>query len=142
MAKTTIFGLDKVLANLSSYSNSMKADSLEATRVVADKIKNDAIKSIEAKDKSGKTYTKKGGRKHVASAKGEPPASDTGTLARSIVVERSGFGYEVKAGAEYAAELELNKDRPFLFPALEKNKKEVEKEIVESHKKNSRRLKG
>lgn len=57
---------------------------------------------------SGRTYYVKGGAFHVASAPGEPPATLSGTLARSLKVYpfKSGEGVAVRARAFYALFLE------------------------------------
>jgi HK97 gp10 family phage protein len=68
---------------------------------------------------------------HKASAPGEAPANDTGRLAGSISTYLNSTALEsiVTAGrglAKYATMLEFGtrkiKPRPFMFPALEKNK--------------------
>lgn len=68
----------------------------------------------------GKSRMVTGSRFHRASAKGQPPAKDTGHLYRDIKVVRSGRGkFRVLFGAKYAGFLEFNLDRPFVFPAIE-----------------------
>jgi len=69
---------------------------------------------------SGKTRMITGSRFHRASAKGQPPAEDTGRLYRDITVRRMASGrYRVRFGAPYAGFLEFNLDRPFVMPAIE-----------------------
>lgn len=71
---------------------------------------------------------------HRASAPGQAPASDTGTLTGSIYVERRGE-YAVTVGSRlaYAAYLEFGTrkiaKRPAWIPAIEKNRPEFEAEI-------------
>jgi HK97 gp10 family phage protein len=97
----------------------------------AKKVEGDANRSITEGQKSGLLY-KRRTVTHRASAPGEAPASDTGRLVNSIngtvVSGRTGEA-EVKAGSgivRYARMLEFGTvkmaARPFLFPALEKNK--------------------
>ena len=97
-------------------------------------VQNRAIESILRDPKTGVTYGK-----HTASAAGEPPASDTGFLARSIsfkVEENQGevVGM-IKASAPYAASLEFGTryiaPRPYMQPALEQNKPKIRQLFVE-----------
>lgn len=89
-------------------------------------ILTDARLSIQNPPKSGRTYKRgKRGRMHQASARGEAPATDTGNLAADSGVENMGLGArKVWFGAEYATILEnpSQLDRPFLAPAIEKNR--------------------
>ena len=91
--------------------------------------------------KSGKfykTYNKK--KKHRASAPGEAPAVDTGRLRSSIKYSlvASGKLAEVIIGSdvEYAKYLEMGtskmEPRPFLQPALEKNREQIKKEVADA----------
>lgn len=68
----------------------------------------------------GKSRMIVGSRFHRASAKGQPPAKDTGKLYRQIKVARSGRGkFRVTFGAEYAGFVEFTLNRPFVLPAIE-----------------------
>ena len=97
-----------------------------------------AIDSIASGVKSGATY-KRGGEDHIASAAGEAPASDTGTLKTSItteikVIDKVLVGM-VKAfaadggGGNYATHLEFGtrkmSARPFMQPALQKSEAKI-----------------
>lgn len=78
----------------------------------------EAQRSIRTGSRSGRVYIR-GGQAHQASAQGEAPANDTGTLADSIVIERpSKVRRRVVVGEPYGAILELRKGRPFLLPAF------------------------
>lgn len=68
--------------------------------------------------KSGKEY-KRGGRVHIASAPGEPPAVDTGFLINSIQTDARETEATITIAAEYAETLEFEKNRPFVRPAIE-----------------------
>lgn len=58
---------------------------------------------------------------HRASAPGNPPAPDTGTLKRSAFTEKAGvLRYEVGVATKYADDLELHKNRPFMRTALKR----------------------
>jgi hypothetical protein len=67
--------------------------------------------------KSGRRY-KRGRRYHQASAPGEAPATDTGTLVNSIQASKvRPLLWRVTAGAMYGWILEIKRNRPFLRPA-------------------------
>jgi len=88
-------------------------------------IANDARRAIASPPKTGRIY----GR-HQASAPGEAPASDTGTLLNSIsgTAKMGPNGPEgvIEARAPYAAYLEYGTrkmlPRPYLTPAIERNR--------------------
>lgn len=109
----------------------------------------DAKKYILEKPKSGRVYTsrtKSGRRKtHIASAKGESPASNTGQLWRSLNFLVSGWQRIIYgASAPYANFLEREEvlDRPFLRKALINNKQNgknlLEQEIKKAMEAHSR----
>jgi|APGre2960657404_1045060.scaffolds.fasta_scaffold138069_2 HK97 gp10 family phage protein len=68
---------------------------------------------------------------HQASAPGQPPATDTGFLARNIYsnIDSDGLGGSVESRAPYSSYLEFGTAkmaaRPFMFPALEMNKPKI-----------------
>ncbi len=92
-------------------------------------IRNEAIKSIQGGAKTGSVY-KRGQKVHKASAAGEAPATDTGTLV-SRIDHRFKRGREMVAivGTEvaYGFWLEFGtvnmKARPWLQPAFDKTLK-------------------
>ena len=105
----------------------------------ANNIRNDIIKSFRGK-KTGTVYKKKSGKKHKSSAPGEAPAIDEGELLRSIIYDVKKGQIEIgAAGAPYAPYLEegaiynpegsltirILEPRPFLEPAVDKNKDEI-----------------
>lgn len=68
------------------------------------------------------------GKGHVASRPGEAPNNDTGTLANNIETVSVGeLRVEVSSNAPYSAALEYGtsrmEERPFMRPALAKNRK-------------------
>jgi len=80
---------------------------------------------------TGRTYQKYNPRRqHTASAKGEPPATDTGFLVSNITssVKQQGTTVvgQIVASAPYAPHLEFGtsniRPRPFMQPALERNR--------------------
>ncbi|WP_454798586.1 HK97-gp10 family putative phage morphogenesis protein [Novosphingobium lindaniclasticum] len=71
------------------------------------------------------------GKKHVASAPGQPPNNDTGTLAGNIETNQTApLVVEVSSNADYASALEFGTSklaaRPYMGPARDAKKKEVE----------------
>jgi hypothetical protein len=69
--------------------------------------------------KSGREYNRRG-RIHIASARGEAPAVDTGFLINSIQMDiKSDTEATITIDAEYAETLEFHKDRPFVRPAID-----------------------
>lgn len=98
-------------------------------------VQNDAKKSILAGG-TGRTYEKYEPRRtHIASAPNQPPASDTGFLASNITmdvdVKSNGTVVgQIISSAPYSKHLEFGTtnmtERPFMQPALEKNKRKIE----------------
>lgn len=71
------------------------------------------------------------GKKHVASAPGEAPNNDTGTLAGAIETNQvAPLVVEVSSNAPYAAALEFGtsrmESRPYMQPARDAKRREVE----------------
>ena len=100
----------------------------------ANVVRTTAVQSILSGAKSGRVYEKYEPRRtHQASRAGEPPASDTGFLASQITTEVKVQGDKVigqiVASAPYAKHLEFGTTnmlaRPFMQPALKKNKKNI-----------------
>lgn len=95
-------------------------------------VRNEAISLILDTPKTGRIY-RRGDEEHQASAPGEAPASDTGTLVGRIRVDRSReaelIGI-VRASTDYAKALEYGtprmEPRPFMRPALANKKQEIE----------------
>jgi len=86
---------------------------------VANYFRNEVMKDMRNTPKTGNTYTKKGGKKHVASSEGNPPAIDTGRLVSSITMRpATAFGKtptaKVSTNVEYSQYLELVYNRPFM----------------------------
>lgn len=124
----------------------------------AHRIRNRTIKSIARGIKSGTVYTWRGissgeipdafrmspfgklypvklrNKPHRASAPGQAPATDTGELIASIIVDNRRNSIEVGATAKYAPWLEDGtrgmESRPFLEPALDKELSGIEKAVL------------
>lgn len=106
----------KIAAGLTRQARAAaKKAALDTKREIADRMSD---------TKSGRIY-KRGQKIHQASAPGEAPAIDTGTLVNSIQVADYGrAGAMVSTNTEYADVLELGGRhvlaRPFMRPAVEK----------------------
>jgi hypothetical protein len=75
--------------------------------------------------KSGRVY-ERDGRTHVASAPGEPPATDYGALEASLGSEmETPRRAVVGVGTEHALPLEFDMSRPWFTPMGERMAKEV-----------------
>ncbi len=86
---------------------------------VANYFRNEITKDMRNTPKTGNTYTKKDGKKHIASSEGNPPAIDTGRLVSSITVRpATAFGKtptaKVSTNVEYSQYLEIVYNRPFM----------------------------
>lgn len=99
-------------------------------------VRNEVLRLIQQTPKTGRVY-KRRGITHQASAPGEPPASDTGTLVQNITVQIDAqhLSAVVNSGAEYADALEFGttkmEPRPYMRVALENKTAEVEAAIQE-----------
>jgi hypothetical protein len=98
-------------------------------------VRNAAVNGIRKGPKSGRWY-KRGGVRHRASAQGEYPAADTGTLMKSIDVEVDEMALHVDVGTSlaYGKILELKDPahggRPWLSRAWDETKDKVAAAIV------------
>jgi len=131
----TIKNLDTFKKNLNKKMtvNARKNAKIAITRG-ANLVENEAKESI-MRGGSGKTYEKYNPRRtHTASKSGQPPATDTGFLVSQITmnVKSNADGSivgQIISAAPYSKPLEfgtVNMDaRPFMQPALEKNKKKI-----------------
>lgn len=97
-------------------------------RATALRVEGSAKDSIQRGPKSGRVYrTHNKRRPHQASAPGQAPATDTGTLVSRIFheVEAGGMQASVASDVDYAAYLELGTrhmaPRPYLAPALRRH---------------------
>jgi hypothetical protein len=84
---------------------------------VLNNFRRDITMNMRNTPKTGMTY-KKGGKTHVASSAGNPPAIDTSRLVSSIQIKPSTPTIKpvgkVFTNVEYSQLLELYKDRPFM----------------------------
>lgn len=90
----------------------------------AEEVRSEAVRLVLEPPKTGRIYRRRG-VEHQASAPGEAPASDTGTLVSRIATDYADLSRlvaRVGAHTEYAAHLEFGtsrmEPRPFMRPAL------------------------
>lgn len=125
MIKVEIRGQKLFIRGIDRYKGKMKAQVDQALQASALVVQNEARQLVLKGPKTGRTYIRRGKIKHRASAPGEAPASDTGTLVRNIVTaaELSRNRVRIIAKTKYAAFLEYGtrkmKPRPFLIKALQ-----------------------
>lgn len=126
-------GLDDTLKAFDRLGATGKREAKRAVRASLEKVRGDAVKSIQRGTKSGRVYERSGGANlsntHRASAPGEAPATDTGTLVNSIKITQVGTAGEVGSKMNYSFWLEYGtlqiKERPYLRPALAQNEQYI-----------------
>lgn len=126
-------GMEELQQNLRQWGINADKELGQIVRATTLAVQAEATKSIQQGTKSGETYQKYGPRRsHTASAPGEAPASDTGRLAGSIdarfIPTLGGLlSGVVFTPLEYGAHLEFGtqsiQPRPWLFPALESQRR-------------------
>ena len=133
--------IDLKISNLKAFNkklnktlqdNKVKEYVTRATNMV----ENTAQESIKKKG-TGRTYQKYNPRvTHTASASGQPPATDSGFLGQNITmkvdVKSNGTVVgQIISAAPYSKALEFGTTkmdaRPFMQPALEKNRRKIER---------------
>jgi HK97 gp10 family phage protein len=143
---TRITGGDKIAAQMRQMSRESRIHIKQEITRGALTVEASAKRLVQRGPATGAVVTKYSPRRvHQASAPGEAPATDTGTLASSIhaKVDSDGFGAEVEAAAEYAAALEFGTStmapRPFLLRALNENRKQIVKRVQDALRRAARR---
>lgn len=122
MAKKNLPNLDKLIKK---KERMIQTEGLGQAAIM---VQNTAVKMINKGPASGRPRPKKGRTKASrSSAPGEAPMADTGTLARGVVTDNKDGEWFVVSTAEYSKALEFGtrnmEPRPFLRPALQKNRK-------------------
>jgi hypothetical protein len=137
-ASVTIDARDTA-AWLQGYAKKAEAEIAKAVTATALLINGDIKEAIQKGPKTGRTYTRGTGqnlsREHTASAPGEAPATDTGTLVSSIVFKQeSKLTATVSSRLAYAYYLEFGTSRidprPAWVPAVEKMRPRFEAAIA------------
>lgn len=132
-----IEGLDTLQKLFPTLQKQILSELKKGIAASAIMVQNEAKDSMR-KAKHGKKYKRKS-VEHVASAPGEPPAVDTGRLIGSVNHNITEDGLTALIGildlsnVRYGKFLEYGTGRiaarPWLFPALEKNRANIEKRI-------------
>lgn len=118
---------DAAMQAIRQYGEKAEAELSKAINATALTINNDIKKAIQSPPKTGRIYNR-GKIKHQASAPGEAPATDTGTLVSSITYKQeTPLTATVSSRLDYAYYLEFGtrsiEPRPSWVPAVEKNTK-------------------
>lgn len=121
-------GADRHIRRLRRLAAGAEAEAAKVVYVGSDMIRAHAFRSISAGSVSGKN--------HVPSAPGQPPNRDTGVLQGHLTNEMVGpLTAEVRSEAPYANDLEIGTSkmaaRPYMRPARDANRKEIQKLFVE-----------
>lgn len=123
-------GVEEVIRRLENGDEAVKAGVGDANEAIGAGVLATAKASIQRGPKSGKIYSKYNPRRqHRASAPGQAPATDTGTLVRSGYYDNDRRALRVRIGfvAKYAFWLEFGTRfmlaRPFLRMAMRKWRK-------------------
>tara|TARA_R110000787_G_scaffold277254_1_gene386503 strand:- start:716 stop:1147 length:432 start_codon:yes stop_codon:yes gene_type:complete len=131
-------GLGELLKRFDKVPKDMAKEIRKAMNESALRVKADAISSLRRRS-IGKTVLRRG-IKVLVSKPGDAPNSDTGKLLESVMVSPvkgnmfKGYSVEIKAVTPYAEILEDKKrhNRPFMQPALDKNKPKIRKLIIKA----------
>jgi hypothetical protein len=120
-------------SNIPALIGTMRRGAARVVTKTAHAIEAD-VKTGMAEPKSGRTYRRKNGKTHQASAPGESPAIDDSNLANSVSVADVGETTKaVGASAEQAIPMELGgahtAPRPFLGPAFERAAPQFEADL-------------
>lgn len=142
MVKASWKGMARLKSKLRRLPNEVLDDlvpTLEASaQIVADDLKRDM-----RGPKTGAIYRIRG-RLHQSSGAGESPAVFRGRLIDSIKVERQGKDVRLRVTGAQAMALEFGSTRsaarPFLFPALKRNRPKINEEIKQKTRASLKRL--
>lgn len=132
--RVRIQGVDQLLAELQGIADDVDDAMVDVLRGTSQNIRSHAVISIQRGPKTGRLYIKENPhREHRASAPGEAPATDTGRLAGSIQAQIDGLSAEIFTNLEYAPKLEFGDGRvaprPFMVPAMEKERQPFERRV-------------
>jgi hypothetical protein len=124
------------MAAIQKYGAKVEAEIAKAVTATALEVNTDIKKRIQRGPKSGRTYNRRG-VSHQASAPGEAPATDTGTLASSITFKQvSKLTAEVETRLAYGSFLEFGTQniapRPAWVPAVEEARPKFAKRVADA----------
>jgi hypothetical protein len=136
------FSITMQVPDLSTMADEMRQRIEDTVAKTAHAVEADVKASMIESTPTGRVYVR-GGIPHQASAPGEPPAPDIGTLVGSIrseEIEPSRWHVYVANGLEYAAALEYGypphnlAPRPYMRPAADRARETFRAAIVEALK--------
>jgi len=125
--KVDVEGIGEALAALDNLGAVGKRNANKAIYKTAERVRSDAIRSIQSHQSKGVTYELSNpNRTHTASTAGNPPNTDTGELVRSIVAIKgpgptAAVGTALRKGFWLEFGTHGIDPRPWLHPALERN---------------------
>jgi phage gpG-like protein len=133
-----IEGLEQVQAEMRRIGKEAADGVAKAVTATALEINTGVKKLIQRGPKTGRTYTRRG-IEHTASAPGEAPATDTGTLASSVYFEQSDkLTATIGSRLAYAYYLEFGTTRiaarPAWVPETELGQKKLQERVTASLK--------
>ena len=125
--------LEEVQRALAMYGARARAEIGKAVQAHSVNVRTGIQRRIQRGPKSGVTYLR-GSVAHVASAPGEAPATDTGTLASSIAYRRvADLTAEIESRLDYATYLEFGTrsiaPRPSWVPTIEEMRPEFVRRV-------------
>lgn len=132
-----VTGINEVIKNLRDLEGFAGKEVAQALFKGGQAVRNTAVRSIQTVSQGQRVKRYRAGGnsyQHVASKKGDAPNTDTGRLVNSVAVEVNQLNVFVGSSLGYAKELEFAVDRPWLMPALEKNKKLIAKLVADAMK--------
>ena len=116
------------------FVEAVRRGALRGVTIAANDVRNEILRRILQTTKTGRMYVRRG-IPHQASAPGEAPASDTGTLARGItvVVNAQTLTATVNSGAAHSLPLEMGtptiEPRPHLRVSLAAQRENIQATI-------------
>jgi hypothetical protein len=128
--------LDQVQAALRAYGARAEAEISKAVQAQAIDIRSDIQRRIQRGPKTGAVYQRRSVT-HQASAPGEAPATDTGTLVSSITYRKtSALSAEIESRLGYATMLEFGTQRmsprPSWTPSVEAKGPDFVRRVTEA----------
>lgn len=128
--------MQEVQAAIRAYGERAVAEIGKAVQAHAINVRTGIQRKIQRGPASGVTYTR-GNVSHTASAPGEAPATDTGTLASSIAYRKAGpLTAEIESRLDYAAFLEFGTRkmaaRPSWVPTVEETRPDFVRRVTDA----------
>lgn len=129
-----IVGTEELAAALRRYGQRAEAEIGRAVLAHAVDVRSDIQRRYQRGPATGRQY-QRGATVHQASAPGEAPATDTGTLASSVTFRKTGpMTAEVESRVPYAVMLETGTarmdPRPAWVPAIEAKRSGFEQRVA------------